>query len=159
MSAVLGVVKQYIKGTEKKAPVVQVTVLVCNFTNIVKEVLSLPTIRVYATTKSLKHMYDKRTAQEFDFLLENLPKIIKQPTKIYENKDGKTGGYCFSREFSDNVYFCVIERKEEANPNDGELGMNYIVSAYKLPEDIEKRERYISGYKLLWSWEGDVPPS
>lgn len=159
MSVILGVVKQHIRGTEKKAPVIQITILVCNITNKVKIALEFPTVRIYITTKVLKHMYDKRTAQEFDFITENLPKIIKTPDKIYMNIRGKTGDYCFLKTFNNDFYFCILETKSEKNPDDGEVGMNYIVSTYKLNEDEEKRNRYLESYKLLWSWEGDNPPS
>ena len=159
MSTIIKVFKKHIKGTGKKKQIKKLTIYVCNFSNVVMNEFKFSTNRVHLSTKSLKHMYDKRVAQEFDFILNNLPKIIKKPDKVYKNIKGKRGDYCFLKKFAKDTYFCIIENSDDVNPNDGKIGMNYVVSVYKLSEDKEKRKRYLSGYKLLWSWKGDKPSS
>ena len=158
-SVIKSVVRKHISGTSKKAPVIELTVFVCNLTKIVQKELSFPTNRVYLTTRSLKHLYDKRTAEEFDYITENLPSLVKFPARIYKNKDGKTGGFCFYKEDLGEIYFCIIESNSDTNPIDGEIGMNYVVSAYRLSEKETKRENYLAGYELLWSWKDDTPSS
>ena len=152
-------VRKYIKGTPKKDYVKELTVLVCNLTDIVKGNLKIQTSRVYITTKVLKHMYDKRTAEEFDFVVSNLTDFIKFPERIYKNKQGKTGNYCFYKTIAKDAYFCVLEISGDKDPCDEEIGMVYVVSAYRLSEDKKKRRNYLSSYKLLWSWKGDNPSS
>lgn len=72
MSSILSVFKKHIKGTPEKALAKEITIFVCNLTNAVKEACSFPTHRVYITTKALKHLYDSKPAEEFDFVIRNL---------------------------------------------------------------------------------------
>lgn len=107
-------------------------------------------LRVYVTTKSLKHMYDVRLAQEFDFVVDKMEWALTQPHRIYKNKEGKTGDICFYVEFENSAYFYILDIKADGI---------YIVSAYSLSKVEEKRKNYLSGYKLLWSWKVDLPSS
>lgn len=95
-------------------------------------------------------MYDSRNAQEFDFITQNTETVILKPKRIYANKDGKTGDFCFYTELEESAYFFILEIQHEGI---------YIVSAYRLSDIKEKRESYLTGYKLLWSWKGDLPSS
>lgn len=87
-------VKKYIRGSEKKAIVQLVTVFLCNLKSVLVKKVSLPCKRVHINTRVLKHVYDKRTAEEFDFLISNLDNIIKYPDAVYKNKNGKRGEFC-----------------------------------------------------------------
>ncbi len=165
MSTVLSVVKKHIRSSEKKALVKKLTVLVCNLTNKVRAGIGLTTNRVYITTKALKHSYDKRKAEEFDFIINNLVKIVKYPDKVFENKEGKSGDFCFLKKFKKEAekghdyYFCIFENTEDIDPSSGKNGMIYIISFYRLSDKKEKRKNYLSNYKLLWDWKDDKPSS
>lgn len=154
MSTLIGIFKKYIKDTPEKSLVKELTVFVCNLTNVVKEAGSFPTNKIYITTKALKHMYDSKPAEEFDFVLKHLPEMIKYPENIYLDKKGKRGRICFTKVIKGNLYFCPIEVTKDVNPIDKEIGVNYIVSAFRL-----RKEGYLNSYKLLWSWKGDAPSS
>ena len=43
--------------------------------------------KVYLNTRVLKHLYDKRPAEEFDLMIETLIDVVKYPNKIYKNKN------------------------------------------------------------------------
>lgn len=144
------VVERYIKNTPRKGYVKDLRVKLCDLSHKLKPKLKLKDTRVYVTTKSLKHMYDARSAQEFDFIIQNIELAIKHPLKIYKNKVGKTGDVCLYTEFDENAYFYILETK---------LGNAYLVSAYRLSNIEEKRKNYLSGYKLLRSWKVDLPSS
>ena len=146
--------KTHIKGTPEKSPVVEVTIHLCNLTNVVKKEGGFKAHRVYITTKVIKHLYDSKPAEEFDVIIHNLPAIVKYPQHIYENKGGKRGSLCFIKEIKGIIYFCSIEKTDDIDPNDGNSGMNYAVTAYRL-----RKENYLKDYKLLWSWKGDIPSS
>ena len=77
--------ENYIKGTPAKSAVSGRTVFVCHLTNIVVQEIKLDS-RVYITTNCLKHIYDKRPAEEFDFLIDYAHKVVKYPDLIYKNK-------------------------------------------------------------------------
>ena len=104
--------------------------------------------KVYLTSRALKHIYDKRPAEEYDALLNFIPQIITFPTRIYQNKNGKRGAYCFVKKIANEDYLVSLE-----NSVDEPRGI-YLVTAFRIRTD-----KYLEGYKLLWSWEDDVPPS
>jgi hypothetical protein len=85
-SMIIGLHKKYIKGSEKNAIVQIVQAFMCNLTAAVVKGISCPSNKVYISTRVLKHVYDKRPAEEFDFLIENLHLIIKFPDLIFKNK-------------------------------------------------------------------------
>ena len=144
------VIDRFIKNTPRKGYVKDLRINVGNLAQKVKSKIKPPNLKVYVTTKSLKHMYDQRSAQEFDFVINNLTKVTSHPHRIYKNKEGKTGDFCFYHESLSNFYFYIFE----VNKN----GV-YLVSAYRLSSLEEKRKNYLSGYKLLWSWKVDLPSS
>jgi len=87
--------EKYIKGTSKEEIIQIKTMFVCNLTHVVKSELKLSGHKAYITSKCLKHLYDKRTAEFYDFLLENIVNVVEQPEQIYKNKDGKRGNLIF----------------------------------------------------------------
>ena len=103
--------------------------------------------RTYLTTKMLKHCYDKKTAEFFHFLLDNLNYIITYPDKIYKNKGAKRGDFGFTKILKGNEYFCSLEF-------DNKEKKMFVVTSFKL-----KNDNYLKNYKLLWSWEDGTPPS
>ncbi len=144
------VIERYIKNTPRKGYVKELRIMICELPHKLKPKLKLKDTRVYITTKSLKHMYDARSAQEFDFIIKNVESSVAHPLRIYKNKLGKTGDVCLYLEFNNNAYFYILETKS---------GNAYLVSAYRLSDIEEKRKNYLSGYKLLRSWKVDLPSS
>ncbi|MDP3733442.1 MAG: hypothetical protein Q8Q91_02760 [Candidatus Daviesbacteria bacterium] len=149
--------KTHIKGTPEKSVVINLTIHLCNLTNAVKKAGKFNVHRVYITTKVIKHLYDSKPAEEFDFIVHNLPSIVKYPQHIYENKQGKRGELGFVKEINNITYFCSVEKTDELDPKDGNSGMNYIVTTFRLRP--AKKDNYLKNYRLLWSWKGDIPSS
>jgi len=133
--------QQYIKNTTKTAEIPLKTISLCKLTNIIAESLNFSSKTVFLKTKVLKHMYDKRPAQEYDFLLRNLVKIVKYPDIIYKNMDHNRGNKCFAKTINNITYFVPLEEVKG-------LEANYIVTAFKVEED------YIKKFEALWNWEG-----
>lgn len=143
--------ERYIRGTEKGAFVVVETISFCYLTKIVIEELKkvnneIKDPKVYLTTIMLKHCFDKKTAQFFDFLLDNLNCIITYPNKIYQNNDAKRGNFIFTKILKGGEYLCSLEFviKEKKM---------FVVTSFLCSEN------YLRDYKLLWSWEDGTPPS
>lgn len=138
--------KKYIKGTGSKIAVENKTILLCHLTKAVINGISLNSGEVYITTRALKHLYDKKPAEEYDFIIRHLHAITKYPTLIYENKDSKRGGFCLvEKNLKNEDYLCSIEVVDSKI---------YVATAFRIRD-----KKYIESYKLLWSWEDDVPPS
>ena len=148
--------KKHIKNTEEKAAVVERTITICVLTNAVRNAVQFPTQKVYVTTKILKHLYDKKPAEEFDAILRCLPQLVKFPDNIYENKDSKRGSLCFSKKIRGQLYWCSIEVTTDRDPQETYDGMNYVVTAFRIRKG---KESYVDSYKLIWSWKGGIPSS
>jgi hypothetical protein len=101
--------------------------------------------KVSATTRAIKHLYDKRTAQEFDAVIQFIPKIFNDPDKIYRNKDGKRGNFCFLKNIRNVNYLASCERIAR------EL---QLVTAFQI-----RNNRYLNDYDLLRSWRDDTHSS
>lgn len=137
--------EKYIKGTVEKAVVIDKIYLITILTKAVTKGLNLSEDKVCLNTRALKHLYDKKSTEEFEFIVCNLHKIVRHPDSVYKNKDPKRGDFCFIKKIKNINYFCSIER--------GENRM-FIVTAFRI-----RKESYIKNYELLWSWEDDIPPS
>ncbi len=147
--------EKYIKGTSEKAIVADHKIFLCHLTNAVCDGIKIANNigKVYITSRVLKHLFDKKPAEEFFFLVDNLHKIVKYPDKIYQNKTSKRGGYCLVKRIGDLDYLCSIEVARILC--DGiELEEIQIVTAFRLRDND-----YIKKYILLWSWEDGIPPS
>lgn len=133
---------------------VKKTFLLAILTKTVARVISSQNLKVYITTVTLKHLYDKRPAEEFDVIIRCLHQVVRYPKELYENKPGKRGQFCFIKKIRGEKYFCSIERSEEKDDPDGETEKFYAASAFRLRD-----ENYLKGYKLVWSWKDDTPSS
>ena len=120
--------KKYIKGTSYKAPVFNSKLLICDLNGF----------SVYITTRSLKHLFDKKPAEEFHFILDNLTILIKDPEEIYKNKSEKHGDICFVRQIKDFYYICSLQKISSKELQ--------VVTAFRLRD-----EDYIKNYTLLWN--------
>ena len=142
--------EKYIKGTVEKATVVNRKIFLCNLTNAVCTGIKInkKTKKVYITTRAVKHLFDKKPAEEFLFLIENLHKVVKYPDKIYKNKPGKRGEHCLVKKIGNVSYLCSIEIILSSEHNQ-EI---QIATVFRLRDDS-----YIKKYTLLWSWGDDIP--
>jgi len=158
--------EKYIKGSPEKAVVADCKIFLCRLTNAVCLGIGVDKIvgRVYVTSRALKHLFDKKPAEEFFFLIDNLRKIVKYPDQIYKNKTSKRGEYCLVKMIGGSDYFCSIEivkfppavfglselgtSKYDEN---GETEEIQIATAFRLRDN-----NYIKTYTLLWSWENGV---
>jgi len=136
--------ENHIKGTAKNAIVVDTTIFLCHLTFAVTKANNFDS-KIYLRTRVLKHVYDKRPAEEFDCIVISLKKIVRYPDNIYKNKNPKRGDYVFTKTVKGEKYLCSLEICEE--------GFN-IVTIFRL-----KKENYIESYDLLWSWRSDISSS
>ena len=111
--------------------------------------LGITAMKVYVNTKVVKHIYDKRPAEEFYMIMKHAYFIVRKPDEIYQNNDPKRGHYAFTKRISGDLYFCSIEAVE------GE-GLQ-IVTIFRLPKDRQKAENYLKNYKSLWRWRDGNP--
>jgi hypothetical protein len=146
--------KRHIFGTAPKIPVKDKVMLLSILTKSVTSTTIFPEnlSKIYITTFTLKHMYDKRPAGEYDFIIRNLIYIAKYPSRIYKNHPGKRGHWLLTKNFGGTLYVCSIELIN-LDPNDGEGTRLCVVSSFKT--DLN----YLKKYELLWSWKGDNPSS
>jgi|SRR3990167_9084017 len=150
MSIVAYLYKNYIKGTTKKAIVQLVEVNLCHLTSAVIKGVNLPCNKVYLNTRVLKHLYDKRPAEEFDLMTETIFDIVKYPSKIYKNKSGKRGSFCFVKEIKNSK--CLVSL--ETIYDDKKTATHCDVATFFRVDD-----NYLANYELLWEWKGGTPSS
>ena len=136
--------KGYIYGTLPKAIVAGKTTFLCHLTWAVAKAIGATTMRIYVSTRMLKHLYDSRPAEEFIFIIENLHTVVKYPDQIYENKDSKRGDLCFVKELKGKRYIASMEMPKEEGKK------IFVATAFRL-----RKENYLANYKLLWSWRDD----
>ena len=146
---ILELFEKHIKNTKEKEIVALECVYICRLTYTVFRILGFEDSKVHLNTKVLKHLYDKKPAEEFDFIVRNLHKIIKYPDRIYKNKTSKRGDYCLVKKIEDFSYLCSVEFTE-----DGEEMKIIVVTAFRVRD-----EAYLKKYELLWSWKGGNPSS
>ena len=104
----------------------------------VRKALGVNNETVYITTRTMKHLYDKRPAEEYDSLIYNIVTVIRYPEKIYKNKHGKRGDYCFVTEIKGYMHFTSLEIIDDKI---------FIVTSFRVSES------YLKNYELLWSWK------
>lgn len=138
---------KHIKGTEQKAIVTQKKIVLCRLTNQVNRVVfdCGGLSKTYINTLVLKHLYDSKPAEEFDFIINNLHKIVKYPDSIYKNKNPKRGDWCFIKKIKNELYLSSLGN-ENSNLE--------VATAFRI-----RKMNYLKSYELIWSWEGDRPPS
>lgn len=152
IDSVIRLFKDHIKGTEEKAPVIDKTILLCFMTKAVQKSLGIKSRKVYTTTRIIKHLFDKKPAEEFEFILHHIVEIIMYPEKIYEPPQGKRSNYCFVKRIKNSLYICAIEISNSLDLGGEE--MNYAVTCFR-----DRDEDYLKKYKLFWSWKGGTPSS
>jgi predicted nucleic acid-binding protein len=93
---------------------------------------------VSITTRCLKHLFDKKPAEEFHFILDHLHLILMYPDNIYKNKLEKRGEICFTKRMNGSEYLCSIEQISPSKLQ--------IVTAFRLRDPD-----YIKNYTILWN--------
>jgi hypothetical protein len=137
--------QKHIINTTQGALVQNISAFLCNLTYTVTKGINLQDYhKVYISTKVLKHSYDKRPAFEYDLIINELHKIVKYPDKIYENKNGKRGDYCFVKIVKEEKCLCVLEKGEKCLE---------VVTFYRIT-----KEKYLNSFSLVWSWRDDKAP-
>ena len=149
MSDVISVFETHIKGTEKKAIVKDLTIKYCSLTQEVCRACNFSDDTVYITSRVLKKNYDKRTAEENDFILKYGKEVVCLPDDIYMNKDGKRGDYLFAKTTQGKLYVSSIEKASKIDP----FGL-YVASIFRV-----QKVSYLKSYSLIWSWKGGEPSS
>lgn len=132
--------EKHIKGTAEKAMVEYVNVFLCRLTFAVAKANKFSP-NVYLNTRVLKHIYDKKPAEEFDCIILYLHRIVRYPDHIYKNKNPKRGDCVFIKRVDNNIYLCSLQEI----PDDGFT----VVTAFRL-----RKENYLKSYDSLWSWRG-----
>lgn len=137
---------KYIKGTSKENMVPVIKVFICQLTVAVsKGILNLRDsshTKVYVNTRAIKHLYDKKPAEEYDFAINNTHKIIKYPDRVYMNKDTKKGNFLFVKKIKNEHWLCSLEQTYSDTLE--------LITCFRIRKDT-----YLNNYNLLWSWEGD----
>lgn len=142
--------EKHIKNTREKEIVVMESVYVCRLTVSVLRVFGFDSAKVHINTRVLKHLYDRKPAEEFDFVVNHLHSIVKSPDRIYRNKASKRGDFMLVKKIEEFNYLCSIEEVTEEEDEK----KAHIVTAFRVRD-----EAYLKKYELLWSWKGDIPSS
>ena len=101
--------KKRVQGTVAYAIIVNETVTAGMLPAAVAEVMAESNRKIYMTSRVIKHLYDKKPAEEFDFVLINIPGIIARPDYLYRNKGDKRGQFCLMKRIEDREYFISLE--------------------------------------------------
>ena len=127
-----------------------VEVYLCHLTTSVMKGIGLAGNKVYLNTRVLKHLYDKRPAEEFDLMTENLCDVIKYPSQIYKNKDGKRGSFCFVKEIKNAKCMVSLETVRDEDKT---------TTYCEVATFFRTNDNYLANYELLWEWKGGTPSS
>lgn len=134
-----GIHEELIKDTYPGAVVANEVILLCRINIQSLRHTELGQAGIYVSSRALKHMYDKRPAQEYDCLLNNIPQIIGYPDHIYRNKP-LLGGFAFVKAIHGYSYMCPVKRIRD---NQNKL---CVVTAFSV------KPWYMKDFKLLWSF-------
>ena len=108
---------RYIKGTPPQGIVFLDKLLVTSLSESIQSVLDLPTTKVYISSKVIKHIYDRRLAMHFDYILSHLEELITNPDRIYLNKKGGELEFLFVTNFSEDTLCTVLENRKILHDN------------------------------------------
>jgi hypothetical protein len=117
-----------------------------------------------STSRCLKHLFDKKPAEEFLFIIDHLHEMVRYPDKIYLNKEAKCGCFCFVKIINGVEYFCSLEIKKtppaiygEARFGISEYGEEKETEEIQVATAFRMRKKYIKNYTLLWDWGNGNP--
>lgn len=159
--------KKYIENTTEKMEVADRKINLCCLTKAVMRGIDIDysAKNIYITSRCIKHLFDKRPAEEFLFIINHLHEVVKYPDKIYKNKIKKRGIFCLVKKIGNEEYICSIETTKippavlgEAAFGVSEYGAEkergeiQIATAFRLRDD-----KYLKNYTLLWDWGNGNP--
>lgn len=134
--------KKYIKNTGYKDGITLLRTFVCTIRKELQQVIGSRNNKVFISTRSLKHIYDrhifdKKTPKDFYLIINNVNNIVCNPDRIYLNEETKRGDFIFVKKINNNMYACILEIIDEEKIE--------IVSIYTTGE------KYLDKFILLWS--------
>jgi hypothetical protein len=134
-----GIHEQLIRGTYPGAIVANEVILLSRINIQTLRQTELCQAGIYISSRALKHMYDKRPAQEYDSLLKSIPQIIGYPDHIYRNKP-HLEGFAFVKAIHGYSYMCPVKHIRD---NQNKM---CVVTAFSV------KPGYMKDFKLLWSY-------
>jgi hypothetical protein len=126
--------EQQIQRTKPEAHILAMKIRIAKITKQLQQAMGCEGKNIYIHTRALKHLYDKKPAEEFDFLIDHLEAIVRAPDFLYRNRDNKTGSFCVVKEIEHCRYIVILEEI-------------WIVTAFRVRD-----EKYLRNYDLLRSW-------
>jgi hypothetical protein len=128
-------------------------VRVCALTNKISGAFHCKSGQIFINTRVLKHLYDRKPAEEFDFIITHLAKLLADPDLIFCNKSSKRGDYVFVKQIDLDRYFCSLEVASSCKKTCSNVDL-HVVTVFRL-----RKKNYLHNYKLVWSRRGDIPSS
>lgn len=135
---------KYVKNSKYKQNIKVCRIFLLTPNKKIQKVLNSgkATQKIFITTKSLKHVYDrhifeKKIPSDFYSIIRHLESILTAPDRIYIDKKEKRGDFIFVKEINSTIYMCALEIQSETEIE--------IVSA------CITGEKYLRKFALLWS--------
>jgi hypothetical protein len=135
--------ERYVRRTRPESHISVMKIRITKITDEARQAMGCAQKKIYIRTRALKHLYDKKPAEEFDFLIDHLAHIIRTPDHLYQNKSGKTGNFCLAKKIYGHRYIVVLEVTAKQAPTE-EIS---VVTAFRIRDD-----KYLRNYDLLRSW-------
>lgn len=132
-----------IRRTKPESSIPAIKIRLTKITRKMRTATGCAQKKIYITTHALKHLYDKKPAEEFDYLIDHLITIIRSPDLLYRNKYNKTGNFCIVKKIDEYRYIAIVEVKAKQTMNE-EIS---VVTAFRMRDD-----KYLRTYDLLRSW-------
>lgn len=126
--------KKHVESTTKELPIVHERSYLCNLKKKTFQASNLLSKKVYISSLTVKHLYDKRIAFEFFTIMDNIHNFLKYPDMICENKPGnkKRAEAAFIKKIDNHYFVCLLE-------NDKKMGDTSVVTAHIIKQvDIPK---------------------
>lgn len=114
VTKILSLYENHIKGRGRKDFVPEVKVRVGNVKKTIKKVIKVKNCKVFATTRSIKHIYDRvfldaGKPEDFVSIIKKLPQIVTSPDRVCANKQSKRGNFCFIKRIKGRLYLATLE--------------------------------------------------
>lgn len=135
--------ERHIRRTQSDSSVASIIIYIAQIPEEVGRVIGCSQRQVRLHTRMLKHLYDKKPAEEFDFMMDHMEMIVQDPDELYRNKDNKTGNFCLVKNIQERRYIVVIETIAQQTDDEA----IWIVTAFRIRD-----EKYLRNYDLLRSW-------
>lgn len=106
--------ESYIKGIGRKDFVPEIKIKIGNIKKTIKKKIKVKNCKVFATTRSIKHIYDRvfldaGKPEDFVTIVKKLPQIVISPVRVCANKQSKRGNFCFIKKIKGRLYLATLE--------------------------------------------------